>query len=125
MPYKITWEVNGIYREYYGTVSSEDVINSNNEFYDDMMSDKSLYQIIDFSDISKLEADNEEIKYAIAMSCGHSLTNKNIKIACVIRRSEIILSIATCIKELIKIQPNWSFRVFEDISSARKWIAQV
>ena len=124
MPYKLTWEENGIYREYNGTVSSEDVINSNNEFYDDMMSDNSLYQIIDFSKIDKIDADHETIKYAIAMSCGHSLTNKNIKIACVIRRSEIILSIAACIKELIKIQPNWSFRVFEDVGSARQWITE-
>lgn len=124
MSYKITWEEKGIYREYNGTVSAKDVINSNNEFYDDIMSDKSLYQIIDFSNIHKLDTDNKTIKYAIAMSCGHSLTTRNLKVACVIRRSEIFLSIAEYVKELIKNQPNWSFRVFEDISSARKWVAK-
>lgn len=122
MSYKITWEDSGIYREYNGIVSAEDIINSNHEFYDDTMSQKSLYQIIDFSNICKLDADKQTIKHAIAMSCGHNLANKNIKIACVIKRSEIIVSIAECIKELIRIQPNWSFRVFEDIRVARKWL---
>ena len=124
MSYRITWEERGAYLEYNGAVSAEDVINSNNEFYDHIMSDKSLYQIIDFSNIHKLDADKKTIKYAIAMSCGHSLTTRNLKVACVIRRSEIFLSIAGYVKELIIIHPNWSFRVFEDISSARKWVAK-
>lgn len=125
MPYKITWEEYGIYRKYNGIVSADDVIKSNNEFYDNKKSHKSQFQIIDFSNIDKLDADDKTIKHSIAMSCGHNLATKNIKVACVIRCSEIILSIAECIKELIKTQPNWSFRVFEDIDDARTWVNKI
>lgn len=121
MPYKIVRENKGFYREYSGIVTPEDIINSNNEYYEDLMSDETSFQIINFSGIHKLDADKKTIQYAIAMSCGHNLTSQHIKVACVIRRSEIILSIAECIKELIKARPNWSFRVFESIGNAREW----
>jgi len=62
MPYKTTWEKNGIYWKYSGVITREDIFKSNEEFYGDLRSDNVNYQIIDTTDTEEIGFDDSAME---------------------------------------------------------------
>lgn len=123
MAYKTTWEEHGIFWEYSGVLTSQDLIDSNYEFYNDSRADSALYQLSDFSNVEKNELDELTIERITAMDFGQSKSVSNIKAALVSSSAEAREEFQKHIELILKIKNPWTFKIFDNIESARKWIA--
>jgi len=123
MSYKTTWEKKGIVWEYSGVVSPEDILNSNKEFYQDSKSDSTTYQIVDLSNIDNIDLDEFSVEAVAAMDFAESLSVRNVKVAFVISVPGIKEAINKYIELAVKLQTSWSFKIFDDINSAREWVS--
>ena len=122
MSYKVNWEENGVWIWHGGTVTSKEIFDSNMEFYGNPKSDKALYQLIDFLEVENIilsELTSEKIAY---LDAAQSKSTPNIKVALV----GTLLSAKKLFHEYIEhsstITTNWSFEIFDDMQSARKWV---
>ena len=122
MPYITKWEEKGIYWIYSGIVTHQEVFDSNNEFYEDSRSDSLLYQIVDFTNIEDVEFDNLTMQQISFMDYASSQSIGDIKVAFITISAYTIEQINKYIQHSLELQSDWSFKIFDDINSARKWL---
>jgi len=123
MSYQTIWETKGVLWQYTGIVTTHDVVNSNNEFYGDPRSEDIFYQLVDGSQIEKLELDESALELLAATDYAAALTIRQLKIAFVATRPEIIAFFQTYIDHANEFNSNWQYKTFNNIDSARRWIA--
>ena len=123
MPYIAKWEDEGLVREFYGVVNSNEVLESDREFYEDPRSDTAKYQITDFSSAQPGEIEDAHITKIAALDIGASITLPNLKVAFVVN-DEYVKALCEKYIELSRVaNETWEFKIFGDMESARKWIS--
>ena len=123
MPYKIKWEDDGLVREFYGVVSSSEVLESDREFYENPRSDNAKYQITDFSNAQPGDVEDTDITKIAALDIGASVTLPNLKVAFV-TSDQYVKTLCEKYIELSRVaNETWQFKIFEDIESARRWVS--
>lgn len=118
MPHSTTWDRNGVSWKYWGVVSGEELLESNQEIYGDPRFDEMLYQVVDLSEVERFDVDEEDMMIVAANDKAAARSNPNVRIA-------IVASDAT-ILQLSRIYgaataATWKQRVFESVAEAQSW----
>jgi hypothetical protein len=119
MPYKLSWEPSGVYRQYFGDVSiaerraSFDAICSNPRF------DNIKFAITDYLSVGEYEVTKNSTEEIAAMHIGPLKTNDRIVMAAVAVRPDIIAAIHEFIGHSFTTAP---YRIFSSVDEAREWI---
>lgn len=124
MPHKLIWERTGVFRIYSGVVTGEELEQANKEFFDDPRSHHTRYQLVDLRPIEEVRLSTAENQRTAALDAGGSRYLRNLKIAHVVTRPDIVELIREYEEVLKLLHSNWQARRFATIEEARAWIAE-
>jgi len=124
MSYTTTWEDYGILWQLSGIVTSDELFKFTNAFYSDPRSDDIKYQIVDCSHIEKFDLDGETIMEVASLDAAASLSIKKIKVALVGKAKHVKKINREYSEHSQSFSSNWIIKIFDDIDSARLWVAQ-
>jgi hypothetical protein len=122
MPYRLTWEPRGLYRQYFGDVTVAERFKSFNAISGDWRFDDLRYTLTDYLEVRAYEVTPEATAEIAALHVGPLLTNPRIVIAAVAVRPDIVGAIEDFIRHGFTKAP---YRVFRTNAEARQWIALV
>jgi hypothetical protein len=119
MPYKLTWEPIGLYREYFGRVSIAERRASFDAICGDRRFDDLRYAITDYLAVQTYEITKRATAEIAAFHIAPLVTNPRIVIAAVTDRPEIVSAIQEFIAYRFIAAP---YRIFPTLLEARLWI---
>lgn len=119
MPYKLTWERSGIYRQYHGEVTVLERRASLEAICSDPRFDDLRYAITDYLAVDTYEVRRDATVEIAALHIGPLRTNPRIVIAAVAERPDVIADIQDFIKLQFTAAP---YRLFNTLDRARRWI---
>ena len=119
MPYKLTWEQSGVYRQYFGDVSIAERRASFDEICGDRRFDDLRYAITDYLAVAAYEITKSATAEIAALHIGPLYTNPRIAIAAVATRPDIISTVQDFISHGFTSAP---YRIFGSVEEARQWI---
>ena len=122
MPYRLTWEPRGLYREYFGNVTVAERFESFDAISGDRRFDDLRYTLTNYLAVREYEVTPEETAEIAALHIGPLLTNPRIVIAAVAVRLDIVDAIEDFIRHGYTKAP---YRVFRTNAEARRGIALV
>lgn len=122
MPYRLTWEPRGLYREYFGNVTVAERFQSFDAISGDRRFDDLRYTLTNYLAVREYEVTPEATAEIAALHIGPLLTNPRIVIAAVAVRPDIVGAIEDFIRHGFTKAP---YRVFRTNAEARRWIALV
>ena len=124
MPYDSTWENNGFIRSFYGEVDTEEVFESDREFYEDPRSDTARFQITDFSRGIPGNIEVADVTKIAGFDLGASLSIPNLKVAFVTKDPYVKTLCEQYIELLNAGKSTWKFKIFEDVQGAKGWVLE-
>lgn len=119
MPYSLTWEARGVYRQYLGDVTIAERRASFEAISGDFRFDELRYVITDYRAVGAYEITAEATREIAALHIGPLLTNPRIAIAAVATRPDVVAAIQDFIAHGFTSTP---YRVFPNLEEARRWI---
>jgi len=122
MPYKNTWEQNGLLRKFTGVISGEEILESNFALHEDPRFSDIKYIINDFSEIAGHSIEEAHTKIYAYTDEIISNSKRRLKIALVVSQSEYI-PIAESYRELMDGKL-FECEIVNVIDDARLWIGQ-
>ena len=123
MAYITRWEDQGICWQLIGVVTSQELFDFTNEFYDNPKSDTISYQIVDCLNIERFELDGETMLEIAALDYAASLSIRNIKVALVGKDAHVNMFNQQYIEYSTRLNSNWIIRIFENMEDARNWLS--
>lgn len=120
MPYRLTWEPKGVYRQYHGDVTIRERRASLDAICGDARFDDLRYSITDYLAVGAYEVTRESTLEIAAMHIAPLATNPRIVIAAVATRPDIVAAIQEFIGHGLTSAP---YRVFGTLDEARHWLA--
>ena len=124
MAFSIIWEETGVHVKLYGTLTQQDVLDSDYALYSHPQYDASLYCIWDTSNVDEMTASMEDASISAAMDSSAARYTHSRKIALIARIDEIRSFLNAYIRESKKLNQNWEFEIFYDLETARDWLKQ-
>lgn len=121
MPYRLTWEPRGVYREYLGDVTIVERRASFDAICGDRRFDSLCYTITDYLAVRSYETSPGATEEIAALHIGPLVTNPRILIAAVADRPDILAVIAEFKRHGYTTAP---YEVFATLAQARSWIAR-
>lgn len=122
MPYQLTWETDGVYRQYVGDVTPAERRESLEIICRDRRFDDLRYTLTDYLSVQRYETDKNDTAEIAALHLAPLRTNPRIVIAAVAQRPDIVSAIRDFIALGFTKAP---YEVFDTIEAARHWIASV
>lgn len=119
MPYRLTWEPFGVYREYFGDVTVAERRASLDAICADPRFDSLQYAITDFLAVRSYEASPVTTAEIAALHIGPLLTNPRMLIAAVTDRPDVLASIEDFKRFGFTSAP---YRAFATLAEARAWV---
>jgi len=119
MPYRLTWESRGVYRQYYGDVTIRERRASFDAICGDARYDDLRYAITDYLSVDAYQVTSEATLEIAAMHVAPLVTNPRIVIAAVATRPDIVAAIQDFISHGLTSAP---YRIFGTLDEARHWI---
>ena len=119
MPYKLTWEPRGVYRQYRGDVTIAERLESFEVICADRRFDDLRYAITDYLEVDAYEVTTESTAEMAALHVGPLFTNPRILIAAVAIRPDILAAIRDFIGHGFTNAP---YCVFPTVDAARRWV---
>jgi len=117
--YENIWEENGVYRKYYGELTWGSVIDAVEEVEGDARFDHIRYVLNDYFAVTSVNLSDYDLKKIAAIDSVASTYNKNIKIAQVTTRQDVIDVVSTYADRLK--EDSYKTGIFSSLSEARKW----
>jgi hypothetical protein len=97
-----------------------EVLNSaNNSIIGDSRFDDMKYQIFDHREISQFNLNSKELAMIGLLDKNSAIWNKNVKVALVITKIDIIEKVKSYINEMTNTK--WSVSIFESFEMAQQW----
>lgn len=121
MPYRLTWEPHGVYREYLGDVTIADRRASFDAICGDRRFDQLRYAITDYLAVGEYEMTSRATAEIAALHIGPLATNPEIVMAAVVDREDIIAAIEEFKSHGFTASP---YRVFRTLAEARRWVTE-
>ena len=118
MPYRLTWETYGVYRQYLGDVTIAERRASFEGICSDHRFDDLRYVITNYLEVGAYEITSEATAEIAALHIGPLQTNPRIAIAAIATRSDIVAAIQDFIAHGFTTAP---YRVFPTLVEARCW----
>lgn len=121
MPYRLTWEPAGVYRQYYGAVTIDERRASFEAICGDARFDDLRYSITDYLEVTAYEWTAQATEEIAALHIGPLLTNPKILIAAVATRPDVVKAIREFIGHGFTTAP---YRVFASLEQDRRWVLE-
>lgn len=121
MPYTYTWEPGGLCRKFTGTISGEEILESNFELQMDSRFQAIHYIINDFTEVTGHSVKPVHTKVYATTDEIAANTKGRLKIALVVTQ-EPLIAIANSYREEM-IGNKFECNIFESIEDARNWIS--
>lgn len=121
MPYRLTWELYGVHRRYYGDVTIAERRASFDAICGDVRFDDLRYSITDYLDVDAYEITAKATAEIAALHVGALSTNPRIAIAAVATRLDIVAAIQEFIDFGFTAAP---YRIFSSEARARRWLQE-
>ena len=119
MSYSITWEEAGVIWRYEGTLSGEELIQSNLDIYGDSRFDQLRHQIVDLRGVTEFEISPQHMRKIAFLDKAAAQSNPHIRIA-VITEDPIGQRITEEYASHIG-DAHWPVRTFEQYDKAIDW----
>lgn len=123
MAYSTFWEEKGICWELSGIVTSQELFEFTNAFYDNPKSDTIRYQIVDCLNIEKFVLDKEAMAEIAALDYAASLSIGSIKVALVGKNHHVNTLNKKYISYSDAFHSCWKIKIFDNMDDARQWIS--
>jgi hypothetical protein len=118
MPYRLTWEHQGVYRQYFGDVTIAERRKSFDVITGDARFDNLRYAITDYLAVNSYEITQEATAEIAALHIGPFISNPSIAMAAVVDRPEIVAAIEDFVNHRFTATP---YRMFRTLGEAREW----
>jgi len=119
MPYRITWEPFGVYREYLGDVTIAERRASFDAICGDRRFDDLRYTITDYLAVGSYETTSGATAEIAALHVGPLFTNPALVMAAVVDRADILAAIEEFKSHRFTTAP---YRAFRTLAEARAWV---
>ncbi len=123
MPYRTIWEEDGIKWEFYGQVTSDEIREANETFFNDPRSESSRYQIVHTLDTQGVEWRPVEMVEITFNDVAASKSGMQLKLAYIANNPKIREKIEKYVTMSRNLNTDWEFKGFTDEEAAREWIA--
>ena len=120
MPYKISWENEGVIWTFYGVLAGEEVIQANLDIYGDPRFDNLRYQLVDISAVEQFKISDEALETAAAMDEAATLSRPRLVVAVIAAKGEA-LRVAELYKSAMKTS-SWKVEIFCSMQEAKEWV---
>jgi hypothetical protein len=119
MPFRLTWEPRGVYRQYFGDVTIAERLESFEAICGHRRFDELRYTITDYLDVGRYEVTAEATEVIAALHIAPLRTNPRVLMAAVAVKPEVVMAI----KDFIGLQyTERPYRVFPTLEAAREWL---
>jgi hypothetical protein len=120
MPYRITWEPDGVCRSYFGDVTIAERRASFDAIGGDHRFDNLRYALTDYLAVNRYEVTTEATAEIAALHIGPLVTNPGLLLVAVADRPDILAAIHEFQRYGFTAAP---YRVFPTMTEARQWIS--
>ncbi len=121
MPYRLTWEPSGVYREYFGDVTVTERRDSLELICGDRRFDDIRYALTNYLAAEAYEVTSAATAEIAALHIAPLVTNPNIAIAAVAFRPDIVAAIQDFKSYAFTSAP---YRIFPTLAEARAWLRE-
>lgn len=118
MSYQLIWEPHGVFWQYSGNVTGEEVIEASSLIYGDSRFDNLKYKLVDFLDIKSIEMSADELAVVAFQHRAAELSNEGVKTAILMESNN---SLAEQFAAFF-VDSNWEVMVFSDRNEANLWL---
>lgn len=123
MSYRTVWEDHGIRWEFYGEVTGTEIDSANSEFLRDPRRETARYQIIDASGVTGTDWNARDAHVIAARDFNANRMTRHLKLAFVVSDPDFSALVDEYVKISRDLETSWQFARFDDVPSARDWIA--
>ena len=123
MPYELIWEDRGVVFRFSGVASDHDLRQSNRDFYDHPRFADADYQLVDFTDVTKLDFLSNTVRLVAEWDVQASKRNPSLRLA-IVGEEQLLLGLANIYRITFDIQDGpWEQGQFATVDEARAWLA--
>lgn len=122
MPFEYSWEQNGFYSKFWGTVPNNEIESKNFYFSNDSRCDKSQYQILDGSEIESFSLSSDDITKMASNDIGMGFYLKEFSMVFVCPKPEVRKVIETYISTCERSDIPWTYHICDTLPQARAWL---
>lgn len=119
MPYQNSWEGNGLYRLFTGTISGQEIIQSNLELHGDARFYDIEFIVNDFTQITEFQFSEMELTSVVALDNVATMSKHTLKIAIVATHEALLKWISEYCK-LMEESP-YQCKIFDNLDDAFAW----
>ncbi|MDH5656011.1 MAG: hypothetical protein OEZ34_08900 [Spirochaetia bacterium] len=122
MAFSQEWNSEGVYVNFFGQLTSIDLIESNSKLVGRPEYDSIRYAIVDFTNISEIMINNNDIDIATSFAMNIDSYNNKIKVAFVADIKDLQHLIEKYIEKTLILMPQAQQKLFESLSEAQTWV---
>ncbi len=123
MTHITTWEQEGVFLQFSGTLTLEEIRQCNDELYSDPRFSNVKYQVCDYSDVEQINLTIKETKVLAAIDKGASVSITEMKVALITTDKQLMELGSQYIETSKKLNSTWEFCLCDSVEDARKWIS--
>ncbi|MCW8955618.1 MAG: hypothetical protein OQL09_01945 [Gammaproteobacteria bacterium] len=127
MTYKLEWEPRGIYWEYSGNVTGDEILEASTRIYGDHRFDDIRYKLVNFLNADTIDIEEDEVNMIAFQHKAASISNSRIKTAIVIHPHTTMSRNNSAKLELFITNlatSSWEVEVFNDLQKANIWLGR-
>jgi hypothetical protein len=122
MPYTLSWEPFGVYKQFTGVVSGAELVRSVNEVAFDVRFSKARYEVSDYLSAEYTEFSQDALNEVRAVRIGSYQRNPRMMVAIVTLDTEIQQRIYSTIAAQLTLHQT---KVFSTVSKANEWVGRL
>lgn len=119
MSYTITWEEAGIIWRYEGTLTGEELIQSNLDIYGDSRFDSLRYQIVDLRQVAEFQVNPQHMRKIAFLDKAAANSNPHIRVAVVCENESADKMTSQYLASVT--ETHWKTKNFENYDEAINW----
>jgi hypothetical protein len=117
---KTTWVAKGVIVAFKDVVDGEEIFQAGEELHSDERFDNIRYQIIDFTEVTKIMVTVEWVAKLAAWDKAAALSNPNMKTA-IVAKDEAIQMLSSLYQAESSDSP-WEIQIFSSMDEAQQWV---
>lgn len=119
MGHVIQWTDHNAIISFSGHVDYEDIVEADNTLYADARFDSCCYQIFDFTEMSSLSLDEEEMRVISRLDKGAARWNNKLRLA-IVSTDEKMIKLTGYYKRQVR-EIGWKVQQFDALKDAIAW----
>lgn len=120
MAFITTWYPNGVGWTYSGTLTGEELLNSNFEIFGDKRFDDIRYQIVDLTAVEKVEVTESHMRKVAHLDMAAARTNPRVKVA-VVTNNSAGRGLTSAYNQYTDGKSPWVSETFTTLPEAEAW----